>query len=125
MKVPVLVLSCVLCNVSAQILLKFGAIRGGPDLYQDYTSLSLWWKVLASPQLVGGIILWTVSTLLWVYVLTGVNLSYAYGLYGLNYIFTPIAGHLVFKESLTPTQLAGMALITLGVGLTVTGKVHS
>lgn len=123
MKILALVLACVCCNVMAQMFLKLGASSPSGKLLQSQaTSLPVWSSVLTSWPILAGIALWTVSTLLWLYVLTGTELSYAYALYGLNYVATPLLASWYFKESLNGFQYTGIALITLGVGLTVGGR---
>ena len=123
MKLPALVMACVLCNASAQLLLKFGASGpAGKLLREETTNLGVWLGVLTDWPTLTGIGLWTVSTLLWIYILAGTELSYAYALYGLNYVVTPLLASWYFKESLNGLQYAGIALITLGVGLTISGR---
>ena len=116
-------MTCVICNASAQLLLKFGASGpAGKILREEAASLGPWLGVLSGWPTLSGIGLWTVSTLLWIYILAGSELSYAYALYGLNYVVTPLLASWFFKESLNGLQYAGIALITLGVGLTITGR---
>jgi drug/metabolite transporter (DMT)-like permease len=123
MKVPALVMACVICNACAQLLLKFGASGpAGELLKEEVSNLGAWLDVLTGLPILTGIGLWTVSTLLWIYILAGSELSYAYALYGLNYVVTPLLASWFFRESLNSLQYIGVALITLGVGLTVTGR---
>lgn len=123
MKVYGLIIACVVCNVSAQLFLKNGA--SGSSLYQHGHDMARWVSVLFSPSVLGGIALWTISTLIWIYLLSGVELSFAYALYGLNYVFTPLAARWFFQEQVNSMQLAGIAFITLGVGLTISGRISS
>jgi drug/metabolite transporter (DMT)-like permease len=122
MKVLLLVSACVVCNVSAQVSLKTGATKGGHSLYHHANDVTAWWSVLSSWPILLGMALWTVSTLIWIYLLSGVELSYAYALYGLNYVLTPLAARWFFEESMSPSQILGMALMALGLGLTVSGR---
>ena len=114
---------CVLLNVSAQLLLKSGATNYGDTLSRDSLALRTWVQVLASPWILGGILLWTLSTLLWIYLISQVDLSYAIALYSLNYLVTPIAARFLFQESVNTLQIAGLAFIALGVGMTVSSKI--
>ena len=123
MKLLTLVLTCVCCNASAQLLLKMGVSGpAGRALRDQATDLGGWWGVLSAWPTLTGVGLWVISTLLWVYILAGSELSYAYALYGLNYVVTPLLASWYFKESLNGLQYGGIALITLGVGLTVVGR---
>lgn len=122
MKVFGIVLACVIFNVSGQLLLKFGASSSDSKLYQNPSDITEWWAIFSTWPVLTGISLWILSTLLWLYVLSGAPLSYAYSLYGLNYVFTPLAAQWFFREPIKPMQIVGIALIALGVGLTVTGR---
>jgi drug/metabolite transporter (DMT)-like permease len=125
MKVLALVMACVCCNVTAQLLLKLGASSpSAKALVSNASDMAGWWGVLASWPTLTGICLWTVSTLLWLYILVGAELSHAYALYGLNYVATPLLANWYFKETLNGLQYLGIAFITLGVGLTVGGKMR-
>ena len=120
MKLYLAVLICVVCNVTAQLALKKGTASTGEGngLFHNPGDFGLWLETLLSWPIVAGILLWTISTLIWVYILSGSELSFAYALYGLNYVLTPLAASWFLEEQLSPTQIAGMAFITLGVGLT-------
>lgn len=121
MRTVILVLACVFCNTLAQLALKHGASGRGSGISENAWSLHAWAQVLLSPAILLGLALWTVSTLLWIYVLARSGLALAYGLYGLNYLLVPLAAHWRFAEPLSGWQVAGMALIALGVGCTVAG----
>ena len=122
MKTVGMVLACVVCNSVAQIALRQGASTNGASLSSDPGSLTAWAQVMFSPPVLLGLLLWTISTLLWIYVLSHTGLMLAYGLYGLNYILVPLLAHLRFSEPISPLQGGGMALIALGVGCTVAGR---
>jgi len=125
MRTVALVLVCVLCNSLAQIALREGASSRGSGLTTDPWSAAAWAQVLSSPPLLAGLLLWTISTLLWIYVLSHTGLVLAYGLYGLNYVLVPLAAHWRFSEPISPLQATGMALIALGVGCTVAARGHA
>lgn len=122
MKVLGIVLICVLCNVVSQLLLKLGTTTEANPLQWSTSHLGQWWSVLTAWPTLGAIALWTLSTIVWIYLLSNTELSFAYALYGLNYVLTPLLGSLYFKETMSPLQIIGVALITLGVGMTVAGK---
>ena len=125
MKLVALVIACVICNASAQLLLKLGASGpAGKLLREEAANLGVWFGILTGWPTLTGIGLWTISTLLWIYILAGSELSYAYALYGLNYVVTPLLASWYFKESLNGLQYTGIALITLGVGLTISGRLN-
>ena len=122
MKTILMVLACVLCNSLAQLALRQGAAAQGSGIVANPLSPAAWGSVLFCPPVVAGLALWTLSTLLWIYVLSGSGLILAYGLYGLNYVLVPLLAHWRLAEPISGLQAAGMALIALGVGCTVAGR---
>ena len=121
MKPILLVLACIACNAAAQVFMRKGAVGAGQLVVQDATSVAGWMGMLTSLPVVAGLLLWTVSTLIWLYVLAQVPLSYAYALYGLNFIVTPLAASVALAEPLPWIRIAGMSLTAAGVALTVCG----
>lgn len=62
-----------------------------------------------------GIIAYFVSTLIYFYVLTRANLSWAYSVGGLSYIFAVILAASLLAESVPPLRWLGVIIITVGV----------
>ena len=65
--------------------------------------------------LVAGLVAYGISTLLYIMVLSRVNLSWAYGIGGLSYIFATILAYTVLMENIPPLRWAGVGVIFLGV----------
>jgi len=78
------------------------------------TTPSSWLSLLTQPYIVLGCSLYVVATLVWFYVLSRYDLSKAYPLQSLAYVFGAISGMLIFKEVVTFRQWIGMALIVGG-----------
>ncbi|MFN7179044.1 EamA family transporter [Hyphomonas sp.] len=68
-----------------------------------------------SPIFLGAMALYGGATLLWVYVLKTVPLSYAYSFMALTFVIVPVLAHLWFGEPLNAKYFAGMALILAGL----------
>ncbi len=64
-----------------------------------------------------GIISYGFSFLLWIKVLSKVELSYAYPMVSLGYVLIMIFSYFFFKENITPIRIVGVALIMIGVVL--------
>lgn len=62
-----------------------------------------------------GIISYGVSFLLWIKVLSKVELSYAYPMVSLGYVLVMIFSYFFFKENVTPIRILGVAFIMIGV----------
>lgn len=83
-----------------QLLFKYALPTGG--------GLLLEW-------LLGGLIAYGLSTLIYFYVLSRVHLSWAYGIGGLSYIAATILAYLVLSEYIPPLRWIGVVVITIGV----------
>lgn len=105
-----LILTSVAMSACAQLLLKMGvgAARG------DASAIGAGLSYLASPWVIGGLALYGLGAMVWLYVLARLPLSAAYPFVGLGFVLTMALGALALGESLTPTRIAGTALIALG-----------
>ena len=110
MKELYIILLSVFIGAVGQVGLKYGAMRI-PD------TGSLWERAIAAWPLIAGLALYGVSTLLWIYALRTVELSYAYPLISLGYILVFIASYFIFHESISVLRLGGLVLILSGIVL--------
>ena len=78
---------------------------------------------LLSPKLVAilsaAIGIYGVSTVAWVYTLTKIQLSHAYPFMALTFFIIPLGSYWFFDESIEGRYFFGVALIVLGVFITV------
>ncbi|WP_123042241.1 EamA family transporter [Cohnella candidum] len=104
-----LLLGNVFLMTAGQVLFKQGAksLSG--------LSVSNLIPVVTNVYLLSGIFVYACSTVLWVYVLSRMNLSLAYPTQSLSYIFVMIASYLIFREPVSMAQWAGIALVLAGV----------
>ena len=65
--------------------------------------------------LLSGLFCYGLSLLLWFYVLSKMELSKAYPLVSLGYVFTLILGYCFLNETITVSKVAGIVLIMVGV----------
>jgi len=82
------------------------AIEAGlvPVLMAGLTSVWLW----------GALVIYGVSVLLWLWVLTKAELSLAYPLVSLGFVVTMIFASIFLHEQVTPLRVAGTLLIVAG-----------
>jgi len=110
------ILLAVALVVTGQIVLKLGMTRvGAIDRDRARTPATLLLDIAREPRVVGGLAIYGVSALLWLYVLSQVELSYAYPFLSLAYVGVTAAATLVLKERFTLRQWTGLALVVLGV----------
>lgn len=109
-----LILVSVTMSAFAQIAFKFGvtaAREGGGSTSAAGTLLGF----LLSPGVIVGLALYGVGTLLWLSVLSRVEVSQAYPFVGLGFVLTAILGAVLFGDVLTMPRITGIALVMLGI----------
>lgn len=110
-----LVLTGVLFNASAQLLLKAGANAVGHFEFHLDNALPVALKFAVEPHMLGGIACYAVSLVVWVMALSRVPVSVAYPLLSIGYIVNAVAAHFWLGEALSWQKLLGIACIILGV----------
>lgn len=111
MKYLLALISIVLGSV-AQYFLKVGMNSVGVD---NLSLMEVIKKALSSVSLWGGIACYGASMLFWLYVLSQMELSKAYPLVSLGYVFTLFIGYFCLGESLSAGKIIGVLLIVSGV----------
>lgn len=112
-----LILFSVLINVAAQLLLKAGMNRIGHFEFVWANAVPVGLKAAASPFVLLGIAAYFASMLVWLLVLSRVEVGYAYPMISFGYIVNVAAGCYLFQETLSATRVAGILVIILGVYL--------
>ena len=110
-----LVLTGVLLNAAAQLLIKAGAETVGQfsftvsNIWHAGLHFALQWQILL------GLVCYAVSVVVWILALTRVQVSMAYPMLSLGYVVTAFAAWWLFGEALTIQKLVGIAIIIVGV----------
>ncbi|HEX4944670.1 MAG TPA: SMR family transporter [Usitatibacteraceae bacterium] len=112
-----LVLTGVLLNAAAQLLLKAGTNRIGEFAFSLANIVPVGLKVAASPFVLGGLACYAVSVVVWILALSRVPVSIAYPMLSIGYIVNAAAAWFLFGESLTAQKLVGIGFIVVGVWL--------
>jgi drug/metabolite transporter (DMT)-like permease len=102
------------------VMLAFGQVyfkRVGLTL-RGHSGLEAITLVLQEPSLYLALILYGAATLLWIWILSRVNLSLAYPWVALGMVIVPLLAWLMFGERVGPMFWLGVAFIVVGVGLT-------
>lgn len=113
MSVLKLILTSVVLSVFGQIFMKKGMTNVGAISLRDLIGKRLF-SVLFEKFVILGIVLYVTSAVFWLVVLSQAELSYAYPLVGVSYVFTAILSKIFFKESLTKFRMFGIILIAAG-----------
>jgi drug/metabolite transporter (DMT)-like permease len=112
-----LFLTATLLSSGGQGLLKLGALKLGQVTGGNFGSLIL--KIAVTPELVLGLLLYGLSAVFFILVLTRVKLSVAGPAISITYVFSVLMGYFLFKESITIRHLIGLGIIVCGVILVV------
>ena len=103
--------------VAGQSLLKHGLnVAGGTSLSEQGIVGTLQ-RIVSQPFVPAGFVCYAVSSLLWLDVLSKLEISKAYPLVSLSYVFTLLIGLLVFRDQVGWVRLVGVGLICAGVVL--------
>jgi len=112
-----LLLSGVLLNAAAQLLLKAGTNAVGRFEFSLENLLPVGMKIALEPHIAGGVACYVVSLVVWILGLSRVEVSIAYPMLSIGYVLNAAAAWYLFGESLTAQKLVGIAFIVTGVFL--------
>jgi multidrug transporter EmrE-like cation transporter len=112
-----LILTGVMLNAAAQLLLKAGA-RAISDVALSFAnSATLIERISLNPPILGGLACYVVSVVFWILALSRVDVSIAYPMLSVGYVVNALAAWLLFSEQLTASRVAGIGIIIVGVWL--------
>lgn len=110
-------LAGVVLNATAQLLLKAGTNVLGVITLTRENWVGEFGRMAVEPHLLGGILCYGVSVIVWIIGLSRVPVSIAYPMLSLGYIVNAIAAHYLFGESVTLARWLGIGFIIIGVWL--------
>ncbi|WP_420962795.1 EamA family transporter [Brucella sp. IR073] len=111
------ILFTVMTNAAAQILLKYGMISLGPISFSADTLIQRVFQIVFNPWVFCGLLVFVISMASHLYVLSKVDLSFAYPFLSLAYVAVAVFAWMVFKEDLGTLKIAGIAFICVGTVL--------
>ncbi|NJM17752.1 MAG: EamA family transporter [Richelia sp. RM2_1_2] len=115
-----LLLLSVSASVMGQLFLKIGAAKLGRVDVENAVKQIL--GIITTPELLIGLACYGIGAVIYILLLTRVNLSVAGPSASLVYVFSVLLGYFIFKESIPLTRLMGLSLIVCGVILVVWQK---
>lgn len=110
-----LILTGVLLNAGAQLLLKAGTNVVG---HFEFSRDNIWpigWRLATEPHIMGGLGFYVVSVVVWIMALSRVEVSIAYPMLSIGYVVNALAAWWLFGEAVSLTRLAGIGVIIIGV----------
>ena len=112
MIVPIII--SVLLVVIGQILVKLG-INSIQTTPQDISLINFYLRLLLNPMVLSGIFIYAAAIFFWIYVLSKVELSFAYPFMALTYVLVIIASGVILKENIPALRWIGVIVICFGV----------
>lgn len=101
-------------NASANILMKIGAAK--LPLKGEVTTIALAQSVATNTHLIIGVVLFAINVIFYVLALSKLNLSLAYPLMTSGgFLIITLFTFFYLKEPISPTHIAGLVLILLGI----------
>ena len=104
-------------NAFAQLSLKQGMRQIGHFDFRWENFVPIGFGVASNPFVWAGLTCYVVSVVVWLLVLSRVEVSFAYPLLSVGYIVTAFAGRYLFHEAIGPMRWAGIIVICLGIWL--------
>jgi drug/metabolite transporter (DMT)-like permease len=112
-----LILLDVALNVLGQLSLKFGMSKVGNFALSLNALPQVFAQAAFNPFILLGVVCYGMGFLVWLVVLAKAEVSYAYPLISLGYVFTAILARVLIGETVTLTRMGGILVICLGVFL--------
>ncbi|MHB1331357.1 MAG: SMR family transporter [Sulfuriferula sp.] len=112
-----LILTGVLLNATAQLLLKAGTNSIGTFSFSAHNLLPVGLKLATEPHILGGLTCYVISVVVWIMALSRVEVSLAYPMLSIGYVVNAFAAWWLFGEALTVERLVGIGVIIFGVFL--------
>ena len=107
------ILSSVLLNCFAQILIRKGMLEVGEVTLNDVAKLIV--SMVSNLWLWGAILSYGIIILLWMYVLSKVEVSFAYPFLSIGYVVAVFVGYFWMGESIDIYKITGIAIICFGI----------
>ena len=110
-----LILTGVLLNSAAQIVLKQGMRAIGSFAFTWENIIPIGVRTASNPFILLGIGFYGISVIVWLMVLSRVDVSYAYPMLSVGYIVAALAGKMFFGEPVDLVRWLGIVTICIGV----------
>jgi drug/metabolite transporter (DMT)-like permease len=112
-----LILVDVVLNVTGQLSLKYGMSKLGNFSLSLSTLPPVFLKAATNAHVLLGLFCYGLGFMVWLIVLSKAEVSYAYPMISLGYVFTAILARMLLGEAVTVTRMAGILVTCVGVFL--------
>lgn len=104
-------------NATAQLLLKAGMDKIGHFEFTVNNILPIALRAAFNPYIAVGLACYVVSFVVWLVGLSRVDVSVAYPLLSLGYVFITFAAYFILHENVSALRIIGVAVILAGIFL--------
>lgn len=104
-------------GVSGQLVLKRGMSILGAQSLSGSNVVDVVLRMVLSPWVIGGLLIYVAGTFFWLMVLSRVELSFAYPMTSMSYILIVLSSWYLLGESISPLRIVGVVTIIAGVSL--------
>lgn len=111
----ILILISVLLNCAAQLFIRKGMLQIGEVGVAGLVKVLV--PMLLNVYLWSAMLCYAVSILLWMAVLSKVEVSFAYPFLSIGYVVAAVVGYYYFGETLSLARITGILVICIGVFL--------
>ena len=106
--VLMVLVNCILL-VSGQLLWKVGLRDLSFGSFKDIIAIGM------NKYIIGGVVIYAIATVYWLYVLKKFDLTKVYPLQSMSYIIVLITGFLILKEPISRNSIIGTGVICIGI----------
>ncbi|MDQ0202594.1 EamA family transporter [Pectinatus haikarae] len=111
----IMILIGVMLNAAAQLFLKKGMLVIGKVQISFDSIIVALPKICLNYHIWSGLTCYVISVLVWLVVLSRVEVSYAYPFLSIGYIVTAFIGYYFLGESMNLYKISGIIVICLGI----------
>jgi multidrug transporter EmrE-like cation transporter len=113
-----LLVGCIVLAPAGNLLLKWGMDDCGSIAQADLGIVQYYCKVFAKPQILVGAAFYIVSALMWMAVLSMMDISAAYPIFVSSaFLIVTVSAVLFFHEHVNVVRILGMMVVVLGIVL--------
>lgn len=111
----VLILTGVLLNAAAQLLLKAGTNAVGHFDFHLDNAIPVGWRLATEPHIMSGMACYAISLVVWIMALSRVQVSIAYPMLSIGYVVNAAIAHFWLGEDVNFMRMLGIGVIVVGV----------
>jgi multidrug transporter EmrE-like cation transporter len=115
MQTYIILAVAIITAVMSQLLFKKGVTNLGEIGISAKNIFDLIISIFSNSYIFVGLVLYGISFIVWLIVLSRMKLSVVYPVTSMNFVLVIFASHYLFGEKLSFTQMMGVSLIIIGV----------